>query len=89
MEKPNIAETNFEHSKTKGLIGMADGITIPSGAETVTVVLTVKEAMALGQNVHFAAAAGIEASAKRKVAKSLEQKLIPHAGKIDYHALNL
>lgn len=68
---------------------MADGITIPSGTDTITVHLTVKEAMALGQNVHFSAAAGIEASAKRKIAKSLEQKLIPHADKIDYHALNL
>lgn len=68
---------------------MPSGITIPKGADTVTVELTVKEAMALGQNVHFSAKSGIEASAKRKVAHSLERKLIPYAAKIDYETLHL
>jgi phage gp29-like protein len=64
-------------------------LAIPHGSETLTVELTVKEAMALGHNVHFAVDKEIEASAKRKIARTLEKKLLPGDSKIDYYSLQL
>jgi hypothetical protein len=62
-------------------------ITVPQSAETIMVEFTVKEAMALGQHVRFAMDKEAAASAKRKIARTLERKLLPHAAKIDYYAL--
>ncbi|UJF34369.1 hypothetical protein [Paenibacillus hexagrammi] len=58
--------------------------------ETVSVELTVKEALALGSGVKFAQNPALSASAKKKVLQSLERKLLPETGKaIDYHFIEV
>jgi hypothetical protein len=64
-------------------------LSIPHGTDTVAVELTVKEAMALGQLVRFHADCGVASTARTKVIRALEQKLLPQAAKVDYFALDL
>lgn len=60
----------------------------PHESEKVSIELTVKEAMALGAGVKFPADRTLAASARKKVLRSLEGKLLPDTSKsIDYHLL--
>lgn len=69
---------------------MNSNVLIPQGEEKVTVVLTVKEAIALSGGVRFNEKDNrILSNAHRKVKQSLEQKLIPANTTIDYHALEV
>ncbi|WP_248929932.1 hypothetical protein [Paenibacillus hamazuiensis] len=59
------------------------------GNETITVELTVKEAMALGAGVRFWNQSGIAAEARHKVVERLNQKLLQESGKLDYASLGV
>lgn len=65
-------------------------LSIPKGEETISVELTVKEAMALGTGVKFASNRKLIVDAKRKLRHQLDHKLISAQDeKIDYHLLKL
>ena len=53
---------------------------IPNGDETITVELTVKEALALSGGVRFRPQGDPAVSARRKMRRTLERKLLPNAG---------
>lgn len=58
--------------------------------DTISVELTIKEAFALSSGVKFAADPSISKDARRKVLRSLDQKLFPATSNtIDYHALEV
>ena len=57
---------------------MSASFEIPNGNETVTVELTIKEAMALSGGVRFRPESKVALNAKKKVQKVLEEKMIPH-----------
>lgn len=58
--------------------------------DTLSVELTIKEAFALSSGVKFAADQSISKDARRKVLRSLDQKLFPATSNtIDYHALEV
>lgn len=58
--------------------------------DTVSVEFTIKEAFALSSGVKFAADPSISKDARRKVLRSLDQKLFPATSNtIDYHALEV
>ncbi|MFC0214508.1 hypothetical protein ACFFK0_18920 [Paenibacillus chartarius] len=73
------------------MIQSAPAIKIPHSEDTITIQLTVKEAIALGHHVHFAGDRHIETTAKRKIAQQLEQSLIrsTDSSQIDYFALQV
>jgi hypothetical protein len=57
---------------------------------TVSIELTVKEALALGGGVKFADDRKVSIEAKRKVLQTLERKLLPATSKtIEYHTLEV
>ncbi|PYI53015.1 hypothetical protein [Paenibacillus flagellatus] len=62
---------------------------IPNGDETITVELTLKEAMALSGGIRFRPESKIALSAKKKVRKVLERKMIPDGDRISYHSLDV
>ncbi|MEF3302851.1 hypothetical protein [Paenibacillus sp. GYB003] len=62
---------------------------IPNGDETITIELTVKEAMALGGGIRFRPESKVALSAKKKVRKVLERKMIPHSDHVHYHSLDV
>jgi|GEM_PF-592104 len=65
-------------------------VTVASGTETVSIELTVKEALALGAGVKFNRQPALSAEAKRKVLRTLERKLLPHAAPtISYETLEV
>ncbi|MCD1259410.1 hypothetical protein B5M42_011250 [Paenibacillus athensensis] len=69
---------------------MSNPLAITGGTETVSVELTVKEALALGAGVKFSRQPALSAEAKRKVLRTLERKLLPHAAQtIPYEALEV
>jgi hypothetical protein len=58
--------------------------------DTISVELTIKEALALSSGVKFAADPSISKDARRKVLRSLDQKLFPATSNtIDYHTLEV
>ncbi|MDQ0873275.1 hypothetical protein QFZ77_001934 [Paenibacillus sp. V4I3] len=58
--------------------------------DTLSVELTIKEAFALSSGVKFAADPSISKDARRKVLRSLDQKLFPATSNtIDYYALEV
>ncbi len=58
--------------------------------DTLSVELTIKEAFALSGGVKFAADPSISKDARRKVLRSLDQKLFPATSNtIDYYALEV
>lgn len=58
--------------------------------ETLSVELTIKEAFALSSGVKYAADPSISKNARRKVLRSLDQKLFPATSNtIDYHTLEV
>lgn len=65
-------------------------VTMSLSTDTISVELTIKEAFALSSGVIFAADPSLSREAKRKVLRSLEQKLFPATSNtIDYHALEV
>ncbi|GAA3402817.1 hypothetical protein GCM10020370_16120 [Paenibacillus hodogayensis] len=62
---------------------------IPNGNDTVMVELTVKEAMALSGGMRFRPESKVALSAKKKVQKVLERKMIPQSDHLHYHSLDL
>ncbi|SDN30912.1 hypothetical protein SAMN04487897_102462 [Paenibacillus sp. yr247] len=64
---------------------------IPSlSTDTLSIELTIKEAFVLGSGVKYAADPKISKEARRKVLRSLEQKLFPATSNtIDYHTLDV
>jgi hypothetical protein len=58
--------------------------------DTLSVELTIKEAFALSSGVKYAADPSISTNARRKVLRSLDQKLFPATSNtIDYHTLEV
>nr|WP_261306561.1 hypothetical protein [Paenibacillus andongensis] len=58
--------------------------------DTISVELTIKEAFALSSGVKFTADPSISKDARRKVLRSLDQKLFPATSNtIDYHTLEV
>lgn len=58
--------------------------------DTLSVELTIKEAFALSSGVKYAADPSISKDARRKILRSLEQKLFPATSNtIDYHTLEV
>ncbi|NOU77235.1 hypothetical protein GC098_38735 [Paenibacillus sp. LMG 31458] len=58
--------------------------------DTLSVELTIKEAFALSSGVKYAADPSISKNARRKVLRSLDQKLFPATSNtIDYHTLEV
>ncbi|MCY9695770.1 hypothetical protein [Paenibacillus alginolyticus] len=58
--------------------------------DTISVELTIKEALVLSSGVKFAADPSISKDARRKVLRSLDQKLFPATSNtIDYHTLEV
>lgn len=69
---------------------MNEVIKISPATDTLSVELTIKEAFALSSGVKFAADPSISKDARRKVLRSLDQKLFPATSNtIDYHALEV
>lgn len=62
---------------------------IPNGDETITVELTIKEAMALSGGIRFRPESKVALSAKKKVKKVLDRKMLPQSDRIPYHTLDL
>lgn len=63
---------------------MNRALEIPHGDETVMVELTVKEAMALSGGIRFRPESKVALSAKKKVQKVLEHKMMPASDYRDY-----
>lgn len=58
--------------------------------DTLSVELTIKEAFALSSGVKYAADPSISKDARRKILRSLDQKLFPATSNtIDYHTLEV
>lgn len=58
--------------------------------DTLSVELTIKEAFALSSGVKYAADPSISKDARRKILRSLDQKLFPATSNtIDYHTLEM
>lgn len=58
--------------------------------DTLSVEFTIKEAFALSSGVKYAADPSISKDARRKILRSLEQKLFPATSNtIDYHTLEV
>ncbi|MDD9266456.1 hypothetical protein ACFPES_05350 [Paenibacillus sp. GCM10023248] len=65
-------------------------ITRSLSTDTLSVELTINEALALSSGVRFAASSHITEEAKRKVLRSLDRKLFPATSKtIAYHELEV
>lgn len=62
---------------------------IPNGDDTITVELTVKEAMALSGGIRFRPESKIALNAKKKVQRVLDRKMIPQSDNLHYHSLDL
>ncbi|MDF2813840.1 MAG: hypothetical protein K0Q81_40 [Paenibacillus sp.] len=62
---------------------------IPNGDEKIMIELTVKEALALSGGSRFQPASLVALSAKRKLRRELEHKLMPEAEKIHYYTLDI
>lgn len=67
---------------------MKSPITIPHGEETITIQLTVKQAMAL-TGLRFQGNPKLLADARRKVQSTLDRTLLPESEKIQYHHLGV
>ncbi|NRF90459.1 hypothetical protein HQN89_05335 [Paenibacillus frigoriresistens] len=69
---------------------MNELVKLSLATDTISVELTIKEALALSSGVKFAADPSISKDARRKVLRSLDQKLFPATSNtIDYHALEV
>lgn len=66
---------------------MNEAFAIPNGNDTITVELTIKEAMALSSGVRFRPESKVALNAKRKLRKQLDSTLLPHGDRIPYHSL--
>lgn len=62
---------------------------IPNGDETITVELTVKEAMALSGGVRFRPESKVAVSARKKVRSVLDRKIMQQHDRVHYHTLDL
>jgi hypothetical protein len=63
--------------------------TIPHGNETLTVQLTVKEALAMGGGQRFWNDRTVSAKARMKIRAAVEQKLQLDNSSLAYHELNV
>jgi hypothetical protein len=69
---------------------MKSGLTIPQGADIISLELTVKEAMVLASGVHFASDTELPIAARKKVLRAIERKLLPATSQtIDYQLLEM
>lgn len=69
---------------------MNELIKMSLATDTISVELTIKEAFALSSGVKFVADPSISKDARRKVLRSLDQKLFPATSNtIDYHLLEV
>lgn len=67
---------------------MTTPFVIPQGEQTVTVELTVKQAMALS-GYRFNGNPQLEAEARRKIMKSLDKTLLPNSREVRYENLKI
>ncbi|MEC0142308.1 hypothetical protein [Paenibacillus alginolyticus] len=69
---------------------MNELVKLSLATDTISVELTIKEALVLSSGVKFAADPSISKDARRKVLRSLDQKLFPATSNtIDYHTLEV
>ncbi|WP_235886221.1 hypothetical protein [Paenibacillus cymbidii] len=61
---------------------------IPDGDRTITLELTVKEAIALS-GIRFNDQPQLATVARRKIKQTLDRRFLPETDKIDYHALEV
>jgi hypothetical protein len=62
---------------------------IPNGNDTITIQLTVKEALALSGGEKFLPKSQVALNAKRKLRRELEHRLLPESEKIHYYTLDV
>ncbi|OGX61276.1 MAG: hypothetical protein A2189_06095 [Paenibacillus sp. RIFOXYA1_FULL_44_5] len=62
---------------------------IPDGEKKIFIELTVKEALALSEGIHFPHNHELASGARKKITKSLESQWVAHQEKIDYATLNM
>lgn len=62
---------------------------IPNGDETITIQLTVKEALALSGGQKFLPKSQVALNAKRKLRRELEHRLLPESQKVHYYTLDV
>lgn len=62
---------------------------IPNGDETIMIQLTVKEALALSGGQRFLPKSQVALSAKRKLRRELEHRLLPESEKVHYYTLDV
>ncbi|MDF2668979.1 MAG: hypothetical protein K0R67_1285 [Paenibacillus sp.] len=62
---------------------------IPNGEDKIMIELTVKEALALSGGSRFLPKSNVALSAKRKLRRELEHKLLPESEKIHYYTLDI
>jgi hypothetical protein len=66
---------------------MNDSLLIPQGEQTITVELTVKQAIALS-GYRFNGESGNLTEARRKVMRAVNRKLLPESEKLHFHDMS-
>jgi len=68
---------------------MHSGFHFPQGEQKVTIELTLREAMALGEGVQFYGDRELATRARRKIRRELARQLIPGYDRIHYSSLEM